>query len=148
MRALRDSLGSLVRFLHCDIVAVWSWVDFTCSGIFFGSYAWRVAMSFFGYLLHSGAALLRGSLPVRYCSQRLGARTPSWKLPAVGEVAGLITSGGEVVGLDRASAVVNLPALCMLRLEELEAVGWKELEVPGRECDLPEKLHVPSFTPG
>ena len=35
--------------------------------------------------------------------------------------------------------------LCVVRLEELDAVWWKELEVPGSEHGSPEKLHVPAF---
>ena len=44
-------------------------------------------------------------------SRLFGTRTPSRKSLVVGVVAGLRTSGGEEVGLDRASAVVRLPAV-------------------------------------
>ena len=62
-------------------------------------------------------------------------------MPAAGKVAGLKMSGGEIV-LPRLFVCL---LLCSLRLEEPEVVGWKELEVPGGEYGLPEKLHVPVF---
>ena len=80
----------------------------------------------FGYPLHSGAALLRGALPLRYCSGRFGPRWPSWRLPAVGAVAGSVMQGGEV-GSFRVSAVV--PLLAAVHAASGGAVGWKELEV-------------------
>ena len=52
---------------------------------------------FFGYLPVSGAALLNSTLPLRYCAVRFACKVPTWKLPAGGNVAGLVTEGGEEV---------------------------------------------------
>ena len=52
---------------------------------------------FFGYSLVSGAALLNSTLPLRYCAVRFACKVPTWKLPAGGNVAGLVTEGGEEV---------------------------------------------------
>ena len=68
-------------------------------------------------------------------SRRFDDRSPSWKLPAVGVVAGLVTQGGEEVGLDRVSAFVPLPA----------PARGASVEVLGREYGFPEKIHVPGF---
>ena len=44
----------------------------------------------FGYPSRSGAALLEGTLPLRYCTARFACKVPTWRLPAVGSVAGLL----------------------------------------------------------
>ena len=61
----------------------------------------------------------------------------SW-LPGVREVLIWVAPQGVLQGL-------LMLALC---LEELEAVGSEEHEVPGREYGLPEKLHAPGFRQG
>ena len=91
-------------------------------------------LSLLGYLSHSGDAILGEILSLRYCKCRFGARVLSWRLPLHGAVRGLVTKGSEDVGMVSisvaASQGLRLLALC---LEELEAVGWKEREVLGRE---------------
>ena len=41
----------------------------------------------------SAAALLEGTLPLRYCAGRFAGRIPTWRLPVDGHVADLVTEG-------------------------------------------------------
>ena len=45
----------------------------------------------------SGRALLAGTLPLRFCAARFASRTPTWRLPVPGHVAGLVTACSGVV---------------------------------------------------
>ena len=47
----------------------------------------------FGYPPGSGGALLRGTLPLRYCTSRFAHKVPTWSLPVSGGVALLVSSG-------------------------------------------------------
>ena len=51
-------------------------------------------------LLALGGALLRGTLPLRYCTSRFAHKVPTWSLPVSGGVALL-------VGLDRDCMLVR-----------------------------------------
>ena len=59
----------------------------------------------FGYPPGSGVALLRGSLPLRYCTTRFAHKVPTWSLPAPGGVALLVglDHGGMLVRSDPSS---------------------------------------------
>ena len=48
-------------------------------------------LSLFHYPAGSSAALLDGTLPLRYCSFKFAAKTPFWVLPVPGHVSGLVT---------------------------------------------------------
>ena len=48
----------------------------------------------FQYPPKSSRALLAGTLPLRYCSTRFASRVPTWRLPVLGHVAGLVHAGG------------------------------------------------------
>ena len=64
-------------------------------------------LGLFRYPSKSGRALLNGTLPLRYCASRFAHSTPTWRLPASGQVARLVAAhsdaagnrGGEVIGL-------------------------------------------------
>ena len=78
-------------------------------------------LALFGYPSRSGAALLEGTLPLRYCTCRFARKVPTWRLPAADEVASLVTGeGGE------AGSVCAAPCLDCL-------------EVGSREFDSAEK---------
>ena len=51
-----------------------------------------------GFPPRSGAALLEGTLPLRYCAVKFACRVPTWRLPTCGHVAGLVTENDEEVG--------------------------------------------------
>ena len=53
----------------------------------------------FGYSGGSGALLLAGELPLRYCTVRFAFRKPCWGLPEHGHVHSLLTSVWEGAGL-------------------------------------------------
>ena len=53
----------------------------------------------FRYPSRLAAALLEGTLPLRYCAGRFASRIPTWRLPADGHVADLVAEGGEEVGV-------------------------------------------------
>ena len=62
-------------------------------------------LSLFHYPAGSSAALLDGTLPLRYCSFKFAAKIPFWVLPVPGHVSGLLTvhdqaavGGVQVVG--------------------------------------------------
>ena len=60
----------------------------------------------------SGALLLAGELPLRYCIDRFALRKPCWNLPERGHVHSLLTPGGKRVGLvEVASVVANMEGL-------------------------------------
>ena len=65
----------------------------------------------FRYPPRSAAALVEGTLPLRYCAGRFACRVPTWRLPADGHVADLVTERGEEVGIVRVehSAPAVLP---------------------------------------
>ena len=54
-------------------------------------------LGLFRYPPGSGHALLAGTLPLRYCAARFACRTPTWRLPDSGCVAGLVTAEVGVV---------------------------------------------------
>ena len=71
-----------------------------------GWFSWIV-----GCLVHSGAAHLRNTLPLRYCDTMFLNRAPPWKLPLVGGVADMVSEGSEGVGLidvQPGAAVLNV----------------------------------------
>ena len=49
----------------------------------------------FGYPGGSGAVLLAGELPLRYCTDRFALRKPCWGLPERGHVHSLLTPASE-----------------------------------------------------
>ena len=55
-------------------------------------------LSLFRYPSRSGRALLNGTLPLRYCSVRLAHRTPTWRLPASGQVSRLVAAYPDSAG--------------------------------------------------
>ena len=63
-------------------------------------------LGLFQYPPGSGRALLAGTLPLRYCAARFACKTPTWRLPESGHVAGLVTSVVGVAG----EAVVDCAA--------------------------------------
>ena len=65
-------------------------------------------------------ALLAGTLPLRYCAARFACRTPTWRLPESGHVAGLVTAVAGVEG----EAVVDCAA---------DEVSWVSGSGPGRK---------------
>ena len=61
----------------------------------------------FGYPPGSGGALLRGTLPLRYCTSQFAHKVPSWSLPVSSGVALLVRSGydgGMLVRSDPSSS--------------------------------------------
>ena len=58
-------------------------------------------MLLFRYPPGSAAALLEGTLPLRYCARRFASKIPTWRLPARGHVSDPVTEGGEDVGVLR-----------------------------------------------
>ena len=65
--------------------------------------------------------------------------TCSWRLPLNGAVSGLVRRLVGKLGWLVSMRLLRCMRLLALRLEKLEAVGWKELEVLGREYGLTEK---------
>ena len=53
----------------------------------------------FGYPGGSGALLLAGEVPLRYCTDRFASRKPCWNLPECGHVRSLLTPAWEGAGL-------------------------------------------------
>ena len=65
----------------------------------------------FGYPPKSGGALLRGTLPLRYCTSRFVHKVPTWGLPFPGGVALLVGfghGGGMLVRSDPFSPDVGV----------------------------------------
>ena len=54
-------------------------------------------LSLFRYPPGSARALLAGTLPLRFRSTRFACRTPTWRLPVLGQVARLVTASSGVV---------------------------------------------------
>ena len=54
--------------------------------------------SSFVILPGSGRALLNGTLPLRYCAVRFAHRTPTWRLPASGQVGRLVAAYPDSAG--------------------------------------------------
>ena len=104
LRALCILPGGLGRFLPCSIGANHSrlrhigWVQ---SGHGLTSRPRETSdvrfldelLFLFGYPPGSGCALLRGTLPLRYCTSRFAHKLPTWSLPDSGGVAMLVHSG-------------------------------------------------------
>ena len=115
LRALCALLGGLGPFLPCAISANHSrlrhigWVK---SGLGLTSRPRETSngkfldelLFLFGYHPGSGVALLRGSLPLRYCTTRFAHNFPTWSLPASGGVA-------LFAGLDHGGMLVMVPPL-------------------------------------
>ena len=77
-------------------------------------------LGLFQYPPGSGRALLAGTLHLRYCAARFACRTPTWRLPESGHVAGLVTAVVGVAG----EAVVDGAA---------DEVSWVSGSGPGRK---------------
>ena len=60
-------------------------------------------------------------------------------------LVGLLRGVLVVLVLVAAQGILQSLRLLALCLEELEAVGWKELEVSGREYGFPGKLQAQGF---
>ena len=54
---------------------------------------------FFLYPPRSGPALLAGALLLQCCAARFAGGIPTWRLHADGQVARMVTEGGEEVGV-------------------------------------------------
>ena len=52
-------------------------------------------------------ALLEGTSLLRYCARGVACRIPTWRLPAGGYAADLVTEGGEEVGIVRVEPGVS-----------------------------------------
>ena len=63
-------------------------------------------LQMFGYPGGSGALLLAGELPLRYCTDRFALRKPCWSLPERGHVHSLLTSAREGAGIVEMAPVV------------------------------------------
>ena len=57
-------------------------------------------LSLFRYPSRSGRALLNGTLPLRYCAARFAHSTPTWRLPASGQVGRLVAAYPGPAGAD------------------------------------------------
>ena len=70
---------------------MWSWPHFSAresaSDLFLNE-----LLSLFRYPPQSGRALLNGTLPLRYCAARFAHSTPTWRLPASGQVSRLVAA--------------------------------------------------------
>ena len=55
-------------------------------------------LSLFRYPSRSGRALLNGALPLRYCAVRFAHSTPTWRLPASGQVSRLVAAYPDSAG--------------------------------------------------
>ena len=55
-------------------------------------------LSLFRYPSRSGRALLSGTLPLRYCAVRFARSTPTWRLPASGQVSRLVAAYPDSAG--------------------------------------------------
>ena len=139
MRSLCLLLGGLRRFVPCSIGAnhcrlrhigwekcghgLTSRPRESASELFLD-----VLLSFFRYPFRSGRALLKGTLPLRYCAVRFAHSTPTWRLPVSGHVDRLIAShpgvgncGGMVVRVRPVSD--SGPARKRFRLNHLH-ISW------------------------
>ena len=104
-------------------------------------------LSLFHYLAGSSAALLDGTLPLRYCSFKFAAKTPFWVLPVPGHVSVLLTvhdqvaaSGVQVVGHGFGSRRKRFrlnrktPAHLVGHLLHSRPRVWKRLHFSGSLC--------------
>ena len=86
------------RHYQVSCSVTWSWSHFSSQGDvrprIFG-------LSAGGFRLPCYRLLLAGELPLRYYSGNFALRKPSWSLPEVGGVQGMLTPGGPDVGLVR-----------------------------------------------
>ena len=64
-------------------------------------------LTLFRYPPKSGRALLDGTLPLRYCASRFAHSIPTWRLPASGQVRGLIAAYPDHAG-DLEDEVIHL----------------------------------------
>ena len=81
---------------------------------------------------------MAGTLPLRYFAARFVSKIPTWRLPPGGEVAGLVTDGGEGVGLVRVEPFDQGDASSLdARIGGYWLVGLVEVV---NEFDLTEKL--------
>ena len=117
LRALCALPGGLGRFLPCaigTIVGYGTLVGLIKSGQGLTSRPRETSnvrffdelLFLFGYPPGSGGALLRGTLPLRYCTSRFAHKVPTWCLPFPGGVAllvGLGHGGGMLVRSDPSS---------------------------------------------
>ena len=141
LRALCALPGGLARFLPCAIGANHSrlrHIGWDKSGHGLTSRPRETSnvrfldelLFLFGYPPGSGVALLRGSLPLRYCTTRFAHKVPTWSLPVPGGVALL-------VGLDHGGTLVRSdPSFLILEGSE---IGLEFLDLGEREFDLGEK---------
>ena len=67
-----------------------------------------VLLQMFGCPGGSGALLLSGKLPLRYCTDRFALRKPCWSLPERGHVHSLLNPAWEGAGLVEMALVVFL----------------------------------------
>ena len=59
----------------------------------------------FRYPPRSSGALLAGTLPLQYCSNKFACRVPFWTLPVPGHVVGLVTADIRAAQVDEAEVV-------------------------------------------
>ena len=125
IRALGMFPGGLGWFMPCSIGAnhsrlrhtgwekVWTWFDFLASGFLLCPLLGELLV-LFGYPSKFGAALLEGTLPLRYCTSRFARKVPTGWLPAAGKVAGLLA--GVVERKLGVCALLRLSRLQLTRL--------------------------------
>ena len=126
-RALRLLPGGLGRFFpgdiganHCRLRHI-GW-EKCCHGLTSRpretSSVWFLdeLLVLFGYPAVSGADLLAGTLPLRYCSESCARRIPTWRLPGGGSIASFLASGELVRGGPCAlSAALGGADVCLAR---------------------------------
>ena len=111
----------------------------------------------FGYPAASGADLLAGTLPLRYHSESLARRIPTWRLPESGSLARGSGGGVKRVRLYRKTPA-HLARQCISGVQVRSRV-WKRLRDPqGSDSGLPGAKflrvlqeaggHDPGFCPG
>ena len=96
------------RFGHIGWREKWAWTLVQAQGDFCRFFIWMSCyVFFFRHPASSGAALLAGTLLLRYCIAGYGARIPTWSLPSPRHVLTLSLRGagdgdahGGVGGLD------------------------------------------------
>ena len=99
----------------------------------------------FRYPENSGVALLHGVLPSRYCTTGFAVRVPTWALFSVGLVADLIAEG-EGVGPVHVALYTDVGSGADAACGGAGGLGLEDVEVAGRESDLPGNLpHILSI---
>ena len=117
---------------------MWSWFNFWTSGVSSVHFLDELLV-LFGYASGSGAALLEGTLPLRYYTSRFARKVPTWRLHAAGEVASLLPGeGGEAGSVCAAPSVHALGNSMRLQAAFLVVVGLDCLEEGLREFDSTE----------